>query len=176
MKAVEEIFGLRRRIFSGQEKELAEQTEYLSERLVTVYEDGEISYLEVLFSSADIADFLTRYDLLREIVPAGYRAHRCHRKGTQPTGRDQQGLQVKKSRLISTQEAKKSQENYLGEQADQKNKALKAIENDRQAYESSAGVGADFKRAGRIIRSMQKPDVPIRGPGVFAGRHPTLGE
>ena len=29
------------------EEELAEQKEYLSERLVTVYEDGEISYLEV---------------------------------------------------------------------------------------------------------------------------------
>ena len=68
VKAVEGDIRLTEKDIQRAEKELAEQTEYLSERLVTVYEDGEISYLEVLFSSADIADFLTRYDLLREIV------------------------------------------------------------------------------------------------------------
>jgi len=87
---------------------------------VTVYEDGEISYLEVLFSSADIADFLTRYDLLREIVQQDIELIAAIEKERNQLDEIKQGLQVKKSRLISTQEAKKSQENYLGEQADQK--------------------------------------------------------
>ncbi|MGI6488899.1 MAG: peptidoglycan DD-metalloendopeptidase family protein [Syntrophomonadaceae bacterium] len=174
VKAVEGDIRLTEKDIQRAEKELAEQTEYLSERLVTVYEDGEISYLEVLFSSADIADFLTRYDLLREIVQQDIELIAAIEKERNQLDEIKQGLQVKKSRLISTQEAKKSQENYLGEQADQKNKALKAIKNDRQAYEKALReLEQTSKELERIIRSMQKPDSAYQGTGVFCWPAPS---
>ncbi|MGE5396870.1 MAG: murein hydrolase activator EnvC family protein, partial [Chitinophagales bacterium] len=49
------------------EVHLAERTAALNTRLVKLYEAGEISYFEVLLSSSDFNDFLTRWDLMTNI-------------------------------------------------------------------------------------------------------------
>ena len=46
------------------EKELAEAQSSLSDRLVTIYKEGSVNYLEVLFQSEDFSDFLTRFEYL----------------------------------------------------------------------------------------------------------------
>lgn len=45
-----------------------QRTDYLNQRLVQVYVDGEMSFLDVLFDSVSLTDFLTRYDLMGRIV------------------------------------------------------------------------------------------------------------
>ena len=40
----------------------------LEERMVVMYENGEVTYLEVLFNSANLVDFLSNYYTIQEIV------------------------------------------------------------------------------------------------------------
>ncbi len=48
--------------------ELEKSTEELHQRVRGMYQNGNISYLEVLLDSRDFGDFLNRYELLRRVV------------------------------------------------------------------------------------------------------------
>ncbi|MCI8309859.1 MAG: peptidoglycan DD-metalloendopeptidase family protein [Clostridia bacterium] len=50
------------------EKELQEKQELLNKRLVAIYESGNTSYLEMLLTSADLSDFISKYYLISEIA------------------------------------------------------------------------------------------------------------
>ena len=50
------------------EAKLAKAQESLNDRLVTIYKDGNVNYLEVLFQSEDFSDFLTRFEYLSYIT------------------------------------------------------------------------------------------------------------
>lgn len=49
-------------------QELNEQVEQLNNRLRDLYENGAVSYLEVLLSAEDFSDFLTRVDYMQAII------------------------------------------------------------------------------------------------------------
>jgi len=48
--------------------ELAQSTTELNQRVRGMYENGNISYLEVLLNSTDFGDFLNRYEMLKRVV------------------------------------------------------------------------------------------------------------
>lgn len=50
------------------EEKYKKNEKLLEERIVVMYETGEVSYLEVLFNSATIVDFLSNYYTIKEIV------------------------------------------------------------------------------------------------------------
>ena len=50
------------------EEKLAESTAMLHKRIRSMYEMGEVSYLEVLLESHDFSDFVNRYELLQTVV------------------------------------------------------------------------------------------------------------
>lgn len=50
------------------EAELEKSTDELHQRVRGMYQNGNISYLEVLLDSRDFGDFLNRYELLRRVV------------------------------------------------------------------------------------------------------------
>ena len=49
-------------------KNYNEQKKLLEERLITLYEAGETSYLDVLLNSKSISDFISNYYLISEIA------------------------------------------------------------------------------------------------------------
>jgi peptidoglycan hydrolase CwlO-like protein len=50
------------------EKELAEKQDLLDKRLVAIYESGNTSYLEMLLTSTDLSEFISKYYLISEIA------------------------------------------------------------------------------------------------------------
>lgn len=50
------------------EKETNEKQELLNKRLVAIYESGNTSYLDMLLTSSDLSDFLSKYYLISEIA------------------------------------------------------------------------------------------------------------
>lgn len=52
----------------SKEEELQETDELLQERLVAIYQAGETSYLDVLFSSDGLTDFISKYYYLTQIA------------------------------------------------------------------------------------------------------------
>lgn len=94
------------------EEKLALQSDTLGERLVFIYEKGNVSYLEVLLSATDVQDFLTRLDMLNLIVEQDVEL-------IESINQQKHELDMKKSSLeVNQQElenAQKSQQNKKGE-------------------------------------------------------------
>ncbi|HHV64874.1 MAG TPA: peptidoglycan DD-metalloendopeptidase family protein [Peptococcaceae bacterium] len=55
-------------VVEQKQKELEGRQETLRKRVRAIYEDGQVSYLEVLFQSTDISDFLSRVEYLSCLV------------------------------------------------------------------------------------------------------------
>ncbi|MCL1848924.1 MAG: peptidoglycan DD-metalloendopeptidase family protein [Clostridiales bacterium] len=49
-------------------EEVHQRNQYFDKRLNQIYRDGDMSVLDVLFESASLTDFLTRYDLMQRII------------------------------------------------------------------------------------------------------------
>ena len=52
----------------GKEQTLNEKQELLDKRLVALYESGNTSYIDLLLSSADLTDFISKYYLISELA------------------------------------------------------------------------------------------------------------
>ncbi|MBR2290251.1 MAG: peptidoglycan DD-metalloendopeptidase family protein [Clostridia bacterium] len=50
------------------EKETEEKQDLLNKRLIAIYESGNTSYLDMLLTSSDLSDFLSKYYLISEIA------------------------------------------------------------------------------------------------------------
>ena len=50
------------------EQQLAERQQALGQRLKGIYESGQVSYLEVLFQSADLGDFISRLEYFGVLI------------------------------------------------------------------------------------------------------------
>lgn len=68
LKATEQQIVTNKVILAQAEKTLAERTTILNKRMRDVYENGQVSYLDVLFGASDFNDFTTRLDLLQRVV------------------------------------------------------------------------------------------------------------
>jgi len=55
-------------ILAKAEKSLAERTKILNKRIRDIYENGQVSYLDVLLGATDFNDFPTRADLLKRVL------------------------------------------------------------------------------------------------------------
>lgn len=121
-----------------QEEELDEQVDYMSERLVFMYEEGmDVSYLEVLLSSANIKEFLTRYDLLCCIVDQDKQMIESIQRAKRDLDIKKSDLEVQRTDLVS---AKKSQElkmNELSVQRSQRKDMLNSVQSQKAAYEEA---------------------------------------
>ncbi|WP_110955325.1 murein hydrolase activator EnvC family protein [Anaerosinus massiliensis] len=59
-------------ILAKAEKDLAKRMKILNKRIRDIYENGQISYVDVLFGAKDFNDFMTRMDLLKRVIKHDY--------------------------------------------------------------------------------------------------------
>lgn len=64
----EQQIALNKEILAKAEKSLAERTKILNKRIRDIYENGQVSYLDVLLGATDFSDFTTRADLLKRVL------------------------------------------------------------------------------------------------------------
>jgi murein DD-endopeptidase MepM/ murein hydrolase activator NlpD len=120
------------------EEELQVQIDYLCERLLYMYEDGmDVSYLEVLFSSTNIRDFLTRYDLLQYVVEQDMNLIDTINKNKRALDIKKNDLEIQKKELLTMREVQEAQRRQLEEQADQKKEILSNVRVEKKAYEKA---------------------------------------
>ncbi len=65
---IEQQITLNADILAKTEKSLAERTKILNKRIRDIYENGQVSYLDVLLGATDFRDFTTRADLLKRVL------------------------------------------------------------------------------------------------------------
>lgn len=157
------------------EEELAQKDDLLSERLEYIYKQGNVSYMEVLFSATDIKDFLTRYDMLNMIVEQDIALIEEVNRERNDLKMKKSDLEVKEKELIAIQANQKTAKENLDIQKDEKQKVLSSVSQERKALEEAL---AELERASAqleaMIRQIQAGSSgEALGTGVFV--RPTPG-
>lgn len=159
---------------TGEELEKAEialddRTQVLSSRLKEIYMTGDLQYLEVLFDSSSLTDFLTRYDLLERILDQDMQLMREIEQqrllvSTRQVELENQQMQIEQVK-VDNQEKRKS----LEEQSKEKEKALSSIQAQKDAYEKALDeLEADSREIEKMIRSLQSKDKkPSQATGSY---------
>ena len=70
IEEVKEKISKKEEEIAAQEKEIKEKNDLLKQRMVALYEAGETSYLDVLFNSEDLIDFISGYSAIQTIMEA----------------------------------------------------------------------------------------------------------
>jgi len=111
--------------------EVNQRSDYLNERLCQIYTEGDASYLDVLFASTSLTDFLTRYDLMGKIVEndmsmlAGLQADR------QQLETEKASLEAAKAKLDRIKAQQEEKHQTLESQSTEKAGLLKTLESDK---------------------------------------------
>ena len=81
----------------------------LEARLRTMYEEGNVSYLEVLLSARDFGDFISRFELLREIVAQDAELLKSVKAEREQVAAKKAALEQKKARIAQMRDRTASQ-------------------------------------------------------------------
>lgn len=123
------------------EEEYKKKQSALDERLVTIYENGEISYLDVLLSSTSLTDFISSYYIVSELTSYDTEIIKQVEEEKQKIEKDKIELETSKSSL---DEAKKTKE--------AKASALKVAKKDKE--EKAAQLSSEEKATQKEIEEM----------------------
>ncbi|HZK44566.1 MAG TPA: M23 family metallopeptidase [Syntrophomonadaceae bacterium] len=151
------------------EEELAKKTDLLSERLVYIFQQGDVSYLEVLLSATDIKDFLTRYDMLNIIVEQDIELIETVNKERNSLKMRKTDLEVKQKELVQIQASQESSREQLDLQKKEKQTILSDVTEERKTFENAI---AELERASAqlevMIRQIQAAgSKEALGTGIF---------
>lgn len=160
-----------------QQQELDKQTELLSGRLVAIYEQGENSYLEVLFGADDLKDFIVRYDMLKTIIGQdrdliyGISAKKIALENRMAD------LEVQKRQLEASQANKAAKQATLASHLKDKKTVLNEVQTDKQKYaQAIAELEQASAEAEALIRRLQGKGNGSRiGTGTFTWPTPGYG-
>lgn len=113
---------------------LDERTQYLKQRLCQIYQDGNVSYLEVLLKATSITDFITRFDFMTRLA----KNDTVILKELNDIKADlivkRTILEDKVEHLYNLKSQKESKQQQLEIQSEQKKNLLKSIEEQKEEY------------------------------------------
>jgi murein DD-endopeptidase MepM/ murein hydrolase activator NlpD len=151
------------------QRALAEKSKQLGDRLVYIFEDGNVSYLEVLFSSSDFSDFLTRYEMLSLIVANDKDLINIIKKERAELEMTKGDLEVSSQELEQVFAAQQSLKNDLEVRKNEKQKMLQTIQNEKAKYQEAIDeLENNSYRLEQMIRSIQVQSTGGKvGTGVY---------
>ncbi len=133
------------------EKNLLVKTQLLSDRLVYIFEDGDVSYLEVLLSSTDFNDFLTRYELLNAIVSNDMDLIESIKKEQSNLKMIQSELEVNAQELENNRIGQKNMKEELDLRKAEKEKMLSSVQKEKEKYQEAID---ELERTSRDLEQM----------------------
>jgi murein DD-endopeptidase MepM/ murein hydrolase activator NlpD len=150
------------------EQNLQEKSDLLSSRLVVLHEEGEVSYLEVLLSSTDFKDFLTRYEMVNSIIEQDVDLIASINQEKQDLEMKKSDLEVKKKELESALKQQEAMREQLDGQKQEKKQILGSVQQERAAYEKAlAELEENSRQLEALIRKLQGGSTEALGTGVY---------
>lgn len=142
-----------------EEAEIERKDNLLKERMVALYEAGDTSYLDVLFNSEDIFDFLSSYSIIQQIVEKDTALIEELEKQKQQLESDKSNLEadkakveekeaeqkIKRASLSTLQEKKQSEVDKLS--ADEKAKQAELDEYNSKLKEIDNAIAEALRKA-----------------------------
>lgn len=125
------------------EKETNEKQDLLNRRLIAIYETGNTSYLDMLLTSSDLSDFLSKYYLISEIAEydsnliISLKAAKAEiEKQKAELESNKQSLELSKQEQVDKQDALKSIKAEKDAKVSKLNSDEKALESELEAFEA----------------------------------------
>lgn len=117
--------------------ELEKSTQILDTRLNTIYREGDVHILEVLFNSTSLTDFLTRWDLISRLAQNDTEIIDGINAEIKTYQEKQQLVMIKKDSLLQLQQDQDSQKHQLQLASSRQKQLYNALQDDRESAEAA---------------------------------------
>ncbi len=158
------------------EQELAKESETLEncketleERLIAIYQQGDVHILEVLFGSTTITDFLTRWDLLSRLTENNKNLISETQAKVTSIQEKQKAIEEKKQALATLKEHQNAQKRELAVASSRQQKLYSSVKSERAKLEQALNELEEQSRkiAEEIRRKTQGTTGQSLGTGTF---------
>jgi len=119
------------------EAELTKRQDYLSRRVRAIYEGGTVGYLEVLLGSTSFADFLGRFELLRQLIAKDNELFQDIKVERAAVAQRKADLEGKRNQALSLQAQTAARKASFEYQQGVKERYLAQLEKDQNLYRRS---------------------------------------
>lgn len=165
------------------QEDYSKQEALLEERLVTIQESGETSYLDFLLSSDSITDFISKYYLATELATADTELLDSIQKQKEEIEQAKKDLETKKAELDNSKTSKQSVASQLQVVKKEKDQKVQELSEDEKALqaqidelnEANKSIDAKIKAAEEAIKKAQEEASKNNGNSGSSGGSSTGG-
>lgn len=155
-----EISNLQTKIKDAEKKIKEDEEDYkkkqnaLNERLVAMYENGEVSYLDVLLSSSNLTDFISNYYMVSELTTYDTEMLKQVEEEKQKIENEKKELETSKTSLDKAKDTKETKANAL--KVAKKEKEKKASELSEEEKSTQKEIEEMLEDKAIIDKELQK--------------------
>ncbi|NLC77687.1 MAG: peptidoglycan DD-metalloendopeptidase family protein [Clostridia bacterium] len=149
------------------EAALQERTDIFRKRVVEIYHQGEVSYLEVLMESTSMTDFLVRKELLQKIAEHDLRLLDEIEAEKAVIEDKKAQLEQERDRIRSVKEETETKKNRLAQQQEEKSRLANALKTEKEAIERALKEEEEASR--RLAAQIRAIQARMSGNRQFAG-------
>lgn len=132
----------------AKEIEVAERTEVFENRLLQIYQQGDVNILEVLFQATSINDFLTRFEYLKKLAENDTELLDVLETERTALENKKKDLENKKANLLALKSSREVKSQQLQIASSRQKDLVKQIESEKQAYQK---VLDDLEQQSKIV-------------------------
>ena len=128
------------------EEEYAKNQKLLDERIITMYEEGNMSYLDIILSSKDITSLISNYYMISELVQCDTDLLSQIEEKRKSIEDKKNALETSKTELANKKATEQQKKNELKQAKNEKDKAVKQLtEEEKQTQKDLEEFEADKK-------------------------------
>jgi murein DD-endopeptidase MepM/ murein hydrolase activator NlpD len=176
LKATENQISETTRALAEAEAELERQVEILGNRLRALYENGTVTYLDVLLSATDFSDFLNRADLMQDIISQDVVLLESIQQKREEIAQKKAELEEQRERLLTLQQQAEAKKAQIEADAAQREQLLEKIQAEKDVYEAALDeLERTSRKLEEMIRRLQqeRSGEALVSPGKGAMQWPT---
>lgn len=136
------------------QKEHEENQELMEERMVAMYETGETTFLDMLFSSKNIIDFISNYYMVSQITQCDKELLETIEKEQEEIEKTKTNLEEEKQRVDSAKTEKETKNNLLKTQKSQRQEKASALSEEEKKLQSE--IDSYNKQVDKIEAQIQE--------------------
>ncbi|ADU50330.1 Peptidase M23 [Thermaerobacter marianensis DSM 12885] len=137
-------------------RQLEQREDYVARRIRAIQENGTVGVLEVLFEANSFSDFLTRLDLLSQILRHDLDVMAQVKAERERLVAEKQQLEAERQRLVALKaQVERQQQQLNATVASHRDELAKLAEQRRKIEEQLAALEADSKEVERLLKNLQ---------------------
>ncbi|MDS1030598.1 peptidoglycan DD-metalloendopeptidase family protein [Bacillota bacterium LX-D] len=149
------------------EAALQKRNEIFANRLVEIYENGDVSFLEVLMSSTDITDFLVRFELFSKLAEQDMTTLKAIERERANIVAYQNVLIEEKNKIAALKQQAEVEQQKLEERKDVKEELQAKIESDKA--EAEKALAEEEKASREVAQKIREIQARLRASRYSGG-------